>query len=255
MKKVLSIILALLMLSLPLCMSASAMSTTLLVDNAELLSSTENTEISKQLAEISEKYSCDVVIFTTEEGEADGDGDYAEELYGELSYKDSDNACILLVDMGSRKWEYYGRGLAHKAVNEDGFNYLADKFEPLLSEGEYYDAFSAFIDGCDELFEMAENGKPYTEPFSFCISFFVALAIGIVLAFIVTAVMKGQLKSVRSKADARDYVVDGSFKLTENRNIFLYRNVSRVVKPQSNNSSSGRSFSSGAGASKGGGSF
>ncbi len=255
MKKVLSIILVMLMLTLPVCISASAMSTTMLVDSAELLSPSENAEISKQLAQISEKYSCDVLVFTTEEGRADGEGDYAEETFYDCGYSKDDDACVLLVDMGSRNWEFYGRGLAHTAVNEDGFNYLADKFEPLLSEGEYYEAFEAFISGCDELFEMAKNGKPYTEPFSLCISLVIALVVGFVIAFIVTAVMRGQLKSVRRQPGARDYVVDGSFKLTEKRDIFLYRHVSRVVKPQNNNSSGGRSFSSGGGASKGGGSF
>ena len=58
------------------------------------------------------------------------------------------------------------------------------------------------------------------------------IVIGIVVAFIVTLIMKGQLKSVRQQKTASNYVVDGSFRLTGRSDVFLYRNVTRRERPK-----------------------
>lgn len=62
----------------------------------------------------------------------------------------------------------------------------------------------------------------------------VCLVIGIVAAFIVTGVMKAQLKTVRWQNQAGSYVVAGSFSLTQSSDLYLYRNVSRRAKPKNN---------------------
>lgn len=58
--------------------------------------------------------------------------------------------------------------------------------------------------------------------------------IGAVVAFIVTGIMKAQLKSVRKQRTAANYVVSGSFQLTERMDVFLYRNVVRRERPKDN---------------------
>ena len=57
---------------------------------------------------------------------------------------------------------------------------------------------------------------------------------GIVVAFIVVGIMKAQLKSVRKQNNATNYVVSGSFRLTNQMDIFQYRNVVRRERPKSN---------------------
>ena len=52
--------------------------------------------------------------------------------------------------------------------------------------------------------------------------------------FITTGIMRSQLKSVRRKNSASDYVRDGSFKVTNSRDIFLYRKVDRRQRPKEN---------------------
>ena len=59
------------------------------------------------------------------------------------------------------------------------------------------------------------------------------LIAGIVVAFIATLIMKGQLKSVRRVNTASNYVVQGSFQLTGRSDTFLYRNVVRTERPKS----------------------
>ncbi len=62
----------------------------------------------------------------------------------------------------------------------------------------------------------------------------VCLLISVVLAFIVTGVMKGQLKTVRSQSDAGSYIRPGSMMVTASEDIFLYRNVTRTPRPKDN---------------------
>lgn len=60
----------------------------------------------------------------------------------------------------------------------------------------------------------------------------ICLAIAVAAAFIVTGVMKAQLKSVRWQNTAGSYIVPGSFCLTHSRDLYLYKNVTRHARPQ-----------------------
>jgi len=59
------------------------------------------------------------------------------------------------------------------------------------------------------------------------------IIVGIIVAFIVTLIMKSQLKTVRQQKAASNYVVEGSFHLTGKTDVFLHRNVTRRERPKS----------------------
>ena len=118
-----------------------------------------------------------------------------------------------------------------------------------------------FADLCDEFLTQAKTGNPYDgdnmpkEPFGVFGSLVISLVIGLVVALIATGVMKGKLKSVRSQAAANSYIRKGSMNVTESRDLFLYRTVSRTARPTESSSSGGGSSShtSSSGTSHGGG--
>lgn len=60
----------------------------------------------------------------------------------------------------------------------------------------------------------------------------ICLVIAVVAAFLVTGVMKSQLKSVRRQNTAGSYVVNGSFQLNHRQDLFLYKNVTRQKRPE-----------------------
>ena len=60
----------------------------------------------------------------------------------------------------------------------------------------------------------------------------VCIIIGVVLALIISLVLKGQLKTVHQENGAASYIEEGSFQLSEQRDIFLYERVTRTAKPQ-----------------------
>lgn len=56
----------------------------------------------------------------------------------------------------------------------------------------------------------------------------IAVAVGFLIALVVTLTMKSKLKSVRPNNSAREYIKKGSLNLRVNRDTFLYRNVERT---------------------------
>ena len=66
------------------------------------------------------------------------------------------------------------------------------------------------------------------------------------LSFLIPmSVLKGQLKSVRMQNAASSYVRPNSMQLTRERDLFLYRNVTRTARPKNNSGSGSSSGSSG----------
>ncbi len=74
---------------------------------------------------------------------------------------------------------------------------------------------------------------------SFLIEIFANIFVSAIIAigggFLITGIMRGQLKSVGFKSNATDYVRKGSFKVTERNDFFMYKKVDRREKPKQNN--------------------
>lgn len=203
-----------------------------LIDDADILTDSEERLLAAKLQQLGETYDYDVVVITT--STLDGypaAADLSEALFENLHYRE--NCVMLLVSMDERDWDIGAYGEAEKIFNSETREYIGEKVKAKLSEGDYAGAFSKFSDLCGE---RLKAGKPYKAPMPWY-SIFVALAIGIIVALCVTLTLKGQLKTVARKAAAADYVRAGSLKLRDSRDIFLYHTVTRTAKPKENSSS------------------
>ena len=60
----------------------------------------------------------------------------------------------------------------------------------------------------------------------------ISLAIGAVIGTITVLVMISQLKSVRSRAGAGDYIRPGSLQIRSRSDIYLYQHTTRVARPK-----------------------
>ncbi len=212
-----------------------------LLDWEGLLTSDELDELSLKLDTISEKYQCDVVIVTTPNLEGKTPTAYADDYYdyNGYGYGDSRDGILLLVSLSERKWATSTCGKAMDIFTDSDLYAIEDEFVPYLSSGDYYEAFNTFADLCEE--EISTYGK-----FQFSILYlFAGLFVGVIIAFIAVLVMKGQLKTVRYQSEAQNYLRNGSFNVTERRDIFLYSTVSRRAKPKDNGGSSSHTSSSG----------
>lgn len=239
MKRLFSLLLAL-ALCAALCAGALA-SESLLIDDAGLLGAAEAGALETTLRELQASTGYDVVVVTVQSLGGKTVADYAQDFYTTGGY--AENGVMFLIAMNERRWDIssYGEGEYKFAAGRR--EYIGDKVQPLLSDGDYYGAFSAFAEQVQGFFDGMSSGdlddtELPVEPMSF-LAVVIAFAVGLVAALIVTGVMRGKLKTVRPRDSAGDYVRAGSMNLRAQSDSFLYSNVTRTERPRNDSHSSG----------------
>lgn len=203
-----------------------------LVDEADLLTPSEEVRLEQELVQLSEKLGMDIVVVTTDDTGYKSTFAYADDFYDYGGY--GEDGVLWLIDMDNRQSTFSTTGKGIDRLSSDDEDAIQDAVTPLLTDGRYADAVERFVDLCERYCG-----------FNWLITGLICFAVGLVVALIATAVMKGELKSVRAKAGAFDYQTPGSLQLTESSDLFLYRNVSRIARPQNSGSGGGRTSSSG----------
>ena len=213
-----------------------------LIDKVGRLSAQEKAKIIARLDAVSEENDFDVAIVIVPAEEVGSQIEaYADRYFEENDYgMGSDESGILLVisirnetDGEKVNYAYTTFGKDARPFDDDAFDRLDEAFLPALRERDYVTSCLAFADTCGEI--AASGGIPVV-PWVI-----ISLIAGAVLSFLIPmSVLKGQLKSVRMQNAARSYVRPNSMQLTQERDLFLYRNVTRTARPK-NNSSSGSS--------------
>ena len=248
MKKLTSILL-LLTLLLSVCICANA-AEKLVYDDADLLNQGEEQYLQSRLQEISNEFGAQVLVATVPEV-ADGDVDgYINQFYDSMNfgYGQNRDGVLLLVCMDPREYRILSNGFAADAITLGDIDSIGEAIVSDLSDGDYAAAFDEFAAQCVYYLDGHINGFP----FNFGKNMLIALVVGLVVGLIVVLILKGQLKSVHRQNQADVYVRPGSMQLSVQRDLFLYRHVTRRKKPSS--SSSG-SRSGGGSRNVGGGSF
>lgn len=232
MKRNIMMLFMILALCLTLALPAFATDSSKLIDDADILSRSEETELLEKLEDLSEQYDADFVIITMSTLDGYDIDYYAEYVYEELEYgRGRDNSGLMLfVAMEEREYWIYPEGECKETFSKSACDRIGSKIEVHLKDDEYADAFDAFVKACD-----AQYHFPLMRNAIIC------LVIGLVLALIVTGVMRGKLKTVRKQDTANSYTKPGSMRVTHSTDLFLYRNVTRVKKVQNSSSGSGSS--------------
>lgn len=215
-----------------------------LSDKADLLSDSEEAELLEKLDEISQRQQADIVVVTRKSLEGKSAMEYADDFYDEKGYGfgAQKDGILFLISMEERDWYISTRGFGITAVTDAGLEYMSQQFLDDLKEGEYAAAFTVFAELCDDFLTQARTGTPYDvdflpkEPFAFLGMLVVSMGIGFLISLVVTGIMRSRLKTVHSRAGAKDYVDEGSMKLTKEKDLFLYRNVVRRERPKETDS-------------------
>ena len=235
-----------------------------LIDNASLLSDFEKSSLESKLDSISQNQECDVVILSTNTLEGKTTTEYADDFYDYNNYGigNDKSGVLLLINMEERDWYISTCGFGITAFTDAGIEYIGNEIKTYLKDAEYSKAFETYADLCDEFITQAKAGKPYDKknlpkkPFKIVLEILISVGIGVAIAFIVGGVMKSQLKTVKSKARANDYVDKDSLNITNSNEMFIFSRISRTAKPKEENSgSSTHQSSSGTTHGGGGGKF
>lgn len=225
------------------------------VDTAKILSKNQIQTLTAKIHQLEQKHKIRVGInFLKSIGNRNIDTVANERL--RKSFGDGQNGGILLVvDMDKRNWNIaLDAKLEQRILSySDVVNY-SDSFYNNLHENNFFDAANVYLDSIDALLNYYEaNGTPYDRSQEFDpMALMIAFVIAVVIGFLIRSWLIGSMSNVKFASEATDYLKRESVHLTEERDTYLYTNVTRHKKSRSSNSSSGRGSSGG---SSGGGSF
>ena len=224
-----------------------------LVDDGELLTAAEETAIAKRLDEVSLKRELDLVIVTVKTLGGKSRAAFADDYFDYNGYGfGDDHDGILLLYCPNEGVRYISTtGDAIDIFEGDHFDELTGEIIPYFDRGDISGAFLKFADTCDDII-----GSARAFPWGLLIF---ALLIGAVLSWLIPmSTMKGKLKSVRAQSAASSYVRAGSMNLTQNRDVFLFANITKTPIPRDTSSRGGGGGGvhvGSSGTSHGGGSF
>ncbi|MCR5833947.1 MAG: TPM domain-containing protein [Selenomonadaceae bacterium] len=173
--------------------------------------------------------------------------------------KSKNGSIVLIVDMNLRKYEMATNSLMlQKITDTDGIPFLKGEFQPALHNGDYYGAANSFVDGVDKLVSYYEkNGQPYgSAPDGID---FAALGGAIIVALLcglgIRSWLIGSMSNIHHASEATDYLQKNSVNINENRDTYLFKNVTRTKKSSNSSSRGGGGSHGGGGHGGGGGSF
>lgn len=230
-----------------------------LVDDANLLTDDEAISLLARLDEISERQRLDIIIITVGSLGNKTPTEYADDFFNYNGYgmgEDNDGV-LFLLSMEERDWAISTTGYGITVFTDAGQEYIVGQIIDDLGGGKYYKAFNRFVDLCDEFIAEARTDKPFDyndiqnksagfndmqnrpsnynnmsrEPLGIK-WIFISLAGGVIIALIVTGIMKSNLKTVRMQAAATNYIKPGSMNLTGGQDLFLYSTVDKRPRPK-----------------------
>lgn len=242
---------------------SSKVSKDYVVDNADLLTQTEENELSEKLQDISDELQFDVVVVTTNSTGSKTATEYADDYFDYNGYGRGSNndGALFLVDMGNRKWAISTSGYGIEAIVDSALDDMEEEIVPYLKSGDYDGAFNEFADLTYDIVNDAKNGKSYSNSTTSTTknhknigtNLIVAFSIGAGISLIIILVYRSKLKPVKFQKEAKEYIVPGSFNLRRSDDVFLYFNITKVPIPKNNDSDDSGSFhSSSSGSSHGG---
>ncbi len=269
--KKLSLILALicvLVMSVPF--SAFAEGKDYVVDNADIIYDESEEQLEMKYKALSEAIGMDVVVVTTNTLDGKTPEAYADDYYDYNGY--ADDGCLFLVSMEDRDWHVSTKGYAITCITDYGIEVIESECVENLSNGNYTIAFNKFANIVEQFYNEAKTNKPfdtnnkYTNEYGETVGtkatgenlkgVAISLIVMLIIAFVVIAGVKKSYKPVQFNRSAGNYLVDGSLKVNQSYEHFLYSNVTKTAKSDSSSGgSSTHTSSSGSTHGGGGGKF
>ena len=220
------------------------------VDDAGLLTDSEEEQLEIELSAISLNQQFDVVVVTKYSLGNKTAEEYADDFYDYNCYGQGEEAdgCLLLIGMEDRDWHISTSGFGIDALTDYGIQAISNEFLSDLSAGNYYEAFSTYAGCVDEFVTSAKGGNPvdyggYDDGYDDYENYergprafkpvyaVIGIIIGALSGLGVTSSLESKLKSVNHKAEANDYLVSDSFVLVDKQDNFIRSNVNKVPIP------------------------
>lgn len=245
-----------------------------LIDDADLLTDYEEEELLMQLEQINSDNDISVVIHTAYDTDGKEVYTYADDFYDNGDYLD--DGLIFVISMAERDYYTSTAGRLVDSLTAYDLEIICEDVVPCLSRGDYYKAFSQYLSqlelflngelyGNDDDFVFAgdyeniynnNNDYDYEYDYNYNDEYYysgssssansnlifrevILVIIAVVIAVIITLALKSKMNTAVRKHDADDYVVQGSFNLTAQRDAFIGSTVTKRPLPKNNNTHHG----------------
>lgn len=241
MRRLLSILLILLLLTTSV---SAASGYPKIVDDADLITDSAESVLASQAEQIADTYGVDVVIVTVYSLDGESAQDYADDYFDYNGYGIGGDysGILLLISMEYREWAISTCGNCIRYFSDWELDQLFDSMSYDLSNGRYEDAFSTYLDELDASLASQTSGNS-GEPTSIVQKVLISLLIGAIVAGVALGIMRSKMNTAKRQRNAGNYLVDGSFHMHRQLDIFLYSRTTRTRKEQSSGGSSHRSSS------------
>ena len=227
------------------------------IDNADLMSSSEEAALEEKAQALRQEYGMDVVILTVDSLDGKRPQDYADDYYDYNGY--ANDGVLFLLSMEERDRYISTKGNAIYALTDYGIQQVGESALPYLKNGDYYGAFDAFLDALPTYFSAYSDGAPidgtvptsgdyyhgdqedvvYYEGQPRRVNILISIAIGAVIGAITVLIMRACMNTKRPQRSAGSYLNDSSYHLRTNQDLFLYSNVTKTRIQQESSSSGG----------------
>ena len=260
MKRILGFLSLVLVLTLFLPAAVSAETLPLVADHGDLLTAEEEESLTAFLAGVSEDTDADIVVLTVDSLEGQNAQAYADDYFDYSGYgrgAEYDGA-LFLVAIEERQWAVSTSGYGITALHEAALDYMEETVVPYLSDSAYYAALLTFGDivrnywreepgGIPNGYEPSHLDNVYSdiyiteeynkEPVIMVRSFgaewiFIALIVGFLIALIPMGVLKSQMNTVHMQTWAVSYQKTDGVRITDSKDLYLYRNVTKKPIPR-----------------------
>ena len=216
-------------------------------DYAGLLSDAQRQDLSNLAARVSDEYNFGVFVVVVNDYKSYVNGsiaDFSENVfhrYG-LGRGQKEEGVLLAMSMSNRDYDIYAHGdFGNYAFTDYGKRQLADSFLDNFRGNDWEGGFRDFIENSGNMLEMARNGRPVdtwiadqaeTGPRMTLGKILVSLGVGCLTGGATVSGMKRQMKTAIRQTGAANYVSLGGVKLSNKRDDFVNRSVTRQVIPR-----------------------
>ncbi len=213
---------------------ARELGTPLVVDEADVLTDSEERLLEDKMGEISGQYNCDVIVLTVDSIYGASAKREAANYFNAHNYgvgEDRDGIILLLaIDDHKYGFATHGQGiinLFHDSVLER----MGDDLVSYLQDEEYYDAIDNYADQCRTILSEEDIPEESGGIFQIIINAIVSMVGGVMAAFGIGTVKKSNLQSVHTQVAAENYIKRSSFRLSDRQDRFLHSDVTRTRHP------------------------
>ncbi len=239
-------------------LSVQAAGASCVADRAGLLSREELDDLGRRAQDICDAYQCGLYIVTVEDYRDYGATpfDAACGIYQDwgLGVGADKDGLLLMLSMSDRDFAtaVYGPW-AHRVFTDEVLQHQEPEFLDDFGENDWYEGFSDFLTTSEGYLETVRSGEQVDTSRRLLTSGRAAAVIvqdvlgGTAIALVICLVIKSGMRSVRRRADAKDYAVSGGEKLSVCSDQFTHTTQTRRVIQTTRTSGGGgsRGFSGG----------